>query len=68
MKMMMAGAGQISCKEDFVDALLSVIDCDMPMRNFTIRVYVHLLSKAKHISDKQREGILKAYKKGIQDL
>ena len=27
-----------------------------------------LLSKAKHISDKQREGILKAYKKGIQDL
>ena len=40
---MMMPPGKINDQEDFIDAILNVIDVDLPMRHFTLRFYSHFL-------------------------
>jgi hypothetical protein len=49
---MMIPPGQINTQEDFIDAILNVIDVDLPMRNFTLRFYSHFIQDGNLLNDK----------------
>lgn len=60
--------GQINTQEDFIDAILNVIDVDLPMRNFTLRFYSHFIQDGNLLNDKQKFMLIKTYQKSLQTL
>jgi hypothetical protein len=47
--------GLFSTKEAFIDGLVSVMDIEFPMRNFTLRLFVHLLLMGAKLNQKQKD-------------